>query len=364
MADRYVSSSADGSGDGTSPASPWTLAQARTNANGDVVWIKADGPYLLNSLGVGAFDPSNAGNRFRGYISTPGDADEPVVTFDAQGQDADVVNCTRDDTWFENILFRNTSVTGTVRHGVRLAGTANVARRCRATLAGGAGFYLTGVGCLVVECEADDFAKRSSAWAGFSAGGVDPAFVNCFAHHGAGPGYRMLSTSAHPFVSCVSADNADAGFLSTQASGYPLVLHYCVSIRDTSAIWFEDSAGAYCQVLGTIVVGATNVFKAHTTGFGRASVMSMAHFDAENLTAGNVFIREIEPVIALSADPFVDSSAPAYDIRLKAACRELLGTAGPRHFVINGQRTIWRSFADYGAVQQPIRPAVNPFFGW
>lgn len=73
LTERYVSSTADGSGNGTSENSPWTLAQALTNASaGHRVNVK--GSFTLSA----DFSPSNAGTNqspivWRGYQTSIGD---------------------------------------------------------------------------------------------------------------------------------------------------------------------------------------------------------------------------------------------------------------------------------------------------
>ena len=79
ITDKYVSATATGSGDGSSEASPWTLAQAVSSmASGQRVNIKK-GTYALSS----SLDPSTNGVAYRpilwrGYDTTPGDLDDKL----------------------------------------------------------------------------------------------------------------------------------------------------------------------------------------------------------------------------------------------------------------------------------------------
>lgn len=81
ITDKYVSSTATGSGDGSSEASPWTLAQAVSNlAAGQRVNIKK-GVYTLTSV----LNPSAHGTAYRpvlwrGYDTTPGDLDDKLTS--------------------------------------------------------------------------------------------------------------------------------------------------------------------------------------------------------------------------------------------------------------------------------------------
>ena len=81
ITDKYVSPTATGSGDGSSEASPWTLAQAVSSmASGQRVNIKK-GTYTLTSV----LNPSANGVAYRpilwrGYDTTPGDLDDKLTS--------------------------------------------------------------------------------------------------------------------------------------------------------------------------------------------------------------------------------------------------------------------------------------------
>ena len=74
--ERYVTSAAAGGGDGSS-GSPWTLAEAFTNAaGGDRVNIQSDGAYTVSSGSASTSAGSvTAPIVWRGYNSTIGDLD-------------------------------------------------------------------------------------------------------------------------------------------------------------------------------------------------------------------------------------------------------------------------------------------------
>lgn len=75
MANKYVSSLASGSGDGSS-GSPWTFGQISGAASGDVIYIKADGTYSISS---GVTNNADA-LTLVGYTSGEGDRGTATIS--------------------------------------------------------------------------------------------------------------------------------------------------------------------------------------------------------------------------------------------------------------------------------------------
>lgn len=128
--ERYVTSAASGGGDGSS-GSPWTLAEAFTNAAaGDRVNIQSDSAYSL-----GADTVSNAGSMgslivFRGYNSTIGDLEGQGRVSPANGSRLDTTNypaITLTARFEPNnyVLFQNLAFTGSITREVVGSGSAD-----------------------------------------------------------------------------------------------------------------------------------------------------------------------------------------------------------------------------------------------
>ena len=128
--ERYVTSAASGGGDGSS-GSPWTLAEALTNAAaGDRVNIQSDASYSL-----GAYAVTNAGSMgslivFRGYNSTIGDLEGQGRVSPANGSRLDTTNypaitLTGKLSTNNYVLFQNLAFTGSLSSDLVGSGSAD-----------------------------------------------------------------------------------------------------------------------------------------------------------------------------------------------------------------------------------------------
>lgn len=363
MADRFVSSLADGTGDGTSEASPWTLLQAQDLANGDDVWIKADGEYKLVTLGVNTFTPVNGQNRYRGYSVSPGDLAHPGVVFDLEQHAGPMAKLEQVDTVLENVLIKNGAQTGP-RHGVFVTADFCLVRRVRVDGISKNGFRVDGAGTLVDECEAVNFSL-SGGGSGFLLGAVNAACRNCFAHDGAGSGFSV-SAGAIPvngFDGCIAANNVEEGFSIGPVPGYSVVLRHCVSVGNAVGVSVEEIFGNDVDLVRCIIGANATGIAGHPAGLSRVRSFGLARWGNTVEVSGNVDIRALGDTVDLAADPFVNSGGPQYDFRLRTDQRELLGTARSG-FVMDGLAAAWTSFTDYGAVLSPSSPLVNPMLGY
>jgi len=361
MAERFVSSQASGTGDGTSPASPWTLLQAMNNASGDDVWIKADGPYLLGTIGVTTFAPAFSDNRFRGYLSVPGDLDYPAVVFDAEDAFASIAQIAVKNTLFENITCRNSSPFG-VFPGVSITGSGCVVRRCRVTDVGAAGFVLDALGVMAVECEADGCSQLSSNFGAFELAAESTSARHGFAHDNNGHGFRQTTDtdSAAGLFSCIAASNAGAGFLSGVGAPRPLLVDQCVSVGNEDGFLLSLAQGAQIDCINCIIGNNTNGITVSEQSTSTVRAAGLARWGNTNAQSGggSLAIRHFGADIALTNDPFISSSGPEYDFRLKPQFVELIGKGTFNSFIVGGQRR-QHAFLDFGAAQQPPRPILN-----
>lgn len=364
MADRFVSSLASGAGDGSSEASAWTLLQAQNLADGDDVWIKADGDYPLVTLGVNTFQPINAQSRFRGYQSTPGDLAHPGVVFDAEQTPGNVVSLSQADTVLENVRIINGSpVSPSI--GVSATGPFCLVRRVSVDGVGWYGIELGGLGSLADECEAVNVSLLVPGFAaGFRMSSANSACRNCFAHDIDGDGFVAAAGTAAigGFDGCIAVNNTQAGFDVAPQPGYVIPLRHCVSMGNGVGLAVNQLSGNDADVVNSIIGANATGIAGHATALSRVRVAGLARWGNTIDVGGNVQLRNLGDIVDLAGDPFVDSGGPQYDFRIRADQRELLGRA-VSGFIVAGQASGWRSSADFGAVQFPISPVINPLLG-
>ncbi len=360
FAERYVTAAAGGGGDGSS-GDPWTLAEAGAAAvAGDRVNIAAD-TYVL----AASFSPSNDGTNalpivWRGFTTTPGDADAPVVMFDIDGLSAHVIDCSRVFHRFENITVTGNSGVGGAIYGISLSGNVCVAYRCRATQVN-RGIFANGQGCQIVGCEVDLWSESS----GIQLGASNSAAIGCHMHDGGGFGGGFSDPSSGGYYYCVSANNVGHGFIAGQ-TGAELnrwLVHCTAYGNGGEGVSLNGSPeGQPLVVVNCLFVknalfgiGGTNV----AVGKPHVMLLGCGFFDNDSgEVKSGVSLFEPVPRVSLSQDPIHDEGAG--DFRLRADAEEVLGVGYPGSLLIDGSLGSWRGSPDLGAVQQRVRPLVNP----
>jgi len=174
----------------------------------------------------------------------------------------------------------------------------------------------------------------------------------------------------NPAASCLESDidinlgfrQQWAGFDGAPQPGYVIPLRHCVSVGNGVGLAVNQLSGNDADVVNSILGANMTGIAGHTTAQSRVRIAGLARWGNVNEVSGNVDVRDLAATIDLAGDPFENSTGPQYDFRLRADQRELLGRA-VSGFIVAGQASSWRSSADFGAVQTPISPVINPLFG-
>jgi len=359
--ERYVDTSASGTGDG-SVGAPWTITQAAANAApGDRVNIKA-GTYTL----AAALSPSANGTRmqpivYRGYNTAIGDAVAPCVVLDINGVDDHVVTAS---TAYHRLQF--IAVTGNAnrwKRGFYISGGHNILYRCSSYQTGLQGFFLHGSGATVIGCEARSFGAKSTT-AGFYLGSSRAGAFGCVARAGTGCGFELSSVNAGGLVDCISAGNSTYG-VSVPTSGSDAAPQWICGCT----LWGNGSHGINVggASSGQPLVVQNTIFSgnggygvaAHAVGKSHATLMGCAFWNnTSGEVDGNVEVFEPWPRVSPDGDPLVDAAGG--DFRMSPEGVALLGAGCPAQFLYEGVLTSWTGYPDIGAVQQAVRPVVNP----
>ncbi|HNO78585.1 MAG TPA: right-handed parallel beta-helix repeat-containing protein [Phycisphaerae bacterium] len=360
--ERYVTTSAAGGGDG-SAGDPWTLAEAASSAvAGDRVNVQA-GTYVLGA----SFSPDNDGTNespivWRGYVSAPGDADMPVVTFDIDGVSAHVVDCAKAYHRFENITATGNAGDGGSVFGFNLSGEVNILFCCRVTQAN-RGVSVVGQGSQVIASEVDHWTLG----AGIQLSADNAAAIGCFVHDGGGFGCGFSAPSSGGYYYCVSANNVSHGFVAGQ-SGAELHrwLVHCTA---------HGNGGDGIAINGTpdgqpfVIVNCLSICNALygiggalvSTGTPHVTLLGIGFFDnSSGEIRDGVKVFEPYPRVSLAEDVMVDPGAG--DFRLTPGAVGALGVGFPGRLLVDGAIGSWGSSPDLGAIQQAVRPLVNPSF--
>ncbi|GJM25994.1 MAG: hypothetical protein DHS20C16_24090 [Phycisphaerae bacterium] len=360
--ERYVTSTAGGGGDGTL-GDPWTLPEAASAAvAGDRVNIKA-GTYVL----AASFSPSNDGTNsspivWSGYSSTIGDADAPVVTLDVNGASAHAIDCVRAYHRFEYLTATGNAGISGVIYGISLSGIANIAFRCRATSVR-RGILAAGQGVQIVGCEVDQWAGNS----GIQLAASNSAAIGCHMHDGGGFGGGFSDPSSGGYYYCVSANNDGNGFLAGQSGGEQnrWLVHCTAYGNGGDGVTINGTPDGQPFVIANCLLVENFLYGigGSNTGVGtpHVTLLGCGFFGNGNgeIRSG-VGLSEAIPRVSLAADPIVDMGAG--DSRLRADAEEALGTGFPGNLLIDGSLGSWRGAPDLGAIQQTVRPLVNPGF--
>lgn len=360
--ERYVSSVAGGGGDG-SLGNPWTLSEAVSAAvAGDRVNILA-GTYTLGS----SFTPVNDGASgnpvvWRGYTSTPGDAVQPVVTFDINGVGQHVIDSVRAYHRFECITVTGNAGIGGSIVGFNLSGEANLLYRCRATDVN-RGASVTGQGTQLIGCEIDAWTSG----AGIQLDAENAAAIGCYVHDGAGLGCGFKAPSSGGYYYCVSANNGTHGFSAGQ-SGRAMNrwLVHCIAYGNAGYGTSLNGSpeGQPLVVVNSLMVanslygiGGENV----ATGMPHVSLLGCG-FQGNSGGEVEPNVSLFEPVarVSFDEDPIVDAAGG--DFRLRPDAVSALGVGFPGAMLVDGVLSEWRGAPDLGTVQAGVRPLVNPSF--
>ncbi len=360
--ERYVSVAAGGGGDG-SLGDPWTLAEAESAAvAGDRVNILA-GTYALTS----SFSPLNNGTNaamivWRGYTSTPGDAVTPVAVFDIDGATAHVVDSGQDYHRFENIEVTGNAGVGGSIFGFNLDGKGNMLFRCRVTQAN-RGILVVGQGTQFIACEVDNWTSG----AGIQLSGDNSAAIGCHVHDGGGFGCGFSAPSSGGYYYCVSSNNVSHGFVAGQTGAelHRWLVHCTAFGNAGDGVSINGSPEGQpfvlvnCLSIGNSLygIGGTQV----AVGTPQVTLLGVGFFGN---TSGDVRsgVNVLEPVgrTNFSADPLAD--AVNGDYRLKAEAADAIGAGFPASLLVGGSSNSWFGAPDLGAIQQTVRPLVNPSF--
>lgn len=360
--ERYVTSTAGGGGDGSS-GSPWTLLEAAAAAvAGDRVNIQA-GVYTLTA----SFSPSNDGTQsdpivWCGYTTVPGDAVSPVSTLDINGASLHVIDCLRSYHRFENLTVTGNAGVGGSIFGMSLAGGVNLAFRCRVT-ATNRGVSIVGQGSQIIGCEIDQW----NLGAGIQLGGDNTAAIGCYVHNGSGFGCGFSAPSSGGYYYCVSANNTGHGFVAGQSGDeFNRWMVHCTSYGNGGyGVSINGTPGgqpfviANCIIVGNTLygIGGFNV----ATGTPHVTLLGCGFWgNGSGDVQTGVALFEPFPRVALTQDPIVDSVAGDYRIRSDAG--QAVGAGFPGGMLVNGTVSSWRGAPDLGAIQQTVRPLINPSF--
>ncbi|MCB9849128.1 MAG: right-handed parallel beta-helix repeat-containing protein [Phycisphaerales bacterium] len=355
--EKYVTNSASGGGDG-SVGDPWTLDEAAANASaGDRVNVLT-GTYIRSAT----LEPANDGTRdgpvvWRGYTTTPGDANVPVVTLDSDGSGIRILDCAKAYHRFECIAVTGNGSGGPIAWGMVLDGDHNIAWRCRA-YAVRRGISLGGMGSVALGCEAGDFTSAS----GIELGGDNTLAIGCHVHDGTnGIGFSGDSTGGAFY--CLARACTGAGFtFAFGGGGFAKLVAHCVAHGNggdgVNSIGSPD--GAPPVILNTILT-ANAGYGVGTTATSKAHAMLCGVAFAENAAGEvgtDVTVFEPVPRVSLSVGPFVD--ADGGDFRLRADAAALLGKGFPNVLLSDGALSVVRGFPDIGVLPHAPRPVLSP----
>jgi hypothetical protein len=360
--ERYVTSSAGGGGDGTL-GDPWTLTEAASAAvAGDRVNTKA-GTYVL----AASFSPSNDGVSaspivWRGYTSAPGDADSPVVTLDVNGASVHGIDCVRAYHHFKYLTVTGNASAGGTIFGINLSGKSDIAYRCRATLVS-RGVNAGGQGVQIVGCEVDQWTSSS----GIQLAASNAAAIGCHIHDGGGFGGGFSDPSSGGYYYCVSANNVGHGFIAGQSGGeMNRWLVHCTAYGnggDGVSINGIPEGQPFVVVNSLLVGNALFGIGGVNTAAGTPHVMLLGCGFFGNVggeVKSGVSLFEALPRATLTLNPMADAGAS--DFRLRADAGQVMGVGFPGKLLIGGSLGTWQGAPDLGAIQQHVRPLVNPSF--
>lgn len=348
MAIKYVSSSATGSDDGTSPThtggttGPWTFAQmlSATPAAGDEIRIMADGTYTRSATGTVAFANGTAAAiiLITGANSS-GTVDGTRPTIQASAGSITLLSITGSHISVRYLIAdgnNQSSVTG-----ISLGSTYERAMNCKAVNCTNVGINVSGSNeVFAAFCE----ASGCSGTAGFSVGGR--AFY-CEAYGNTTHGFTMGQGSLA--VGCISSGNTGGssdGFNCTSV-GY-FVFNSVAYGNGRNGFDLTGNAGFGSYLSNCLSVGNTS------EGYGTNAVKAGAFLQncaGYNNTSGNYNATNLPNVSNfqnLSGNPFTNAGSGDFSINNTAGAGAQLRAAGYPGLLPRGTTT---GYSDIGAVQ-------------
>jgi hypothetical protein len=357
---KYVTDAAAGGGDG-SIGSPWTLAEAITNAvGGDLVNIQSDGSYDNTTTDRTFATAGTTGGViwWRGYNATVGDlanvastTDYPAITF-TTGR----FNVTGAFQWFSNLNISGAQVSATSGQ-VMCSGADCIfyrcAGECTAANANSNAWLFTGARTRGVLLWGKATSSAYSYMLATDAGGFN--LIGCHAEGGA-TGFRCVV--AGRLISCVS-DTATADGIFLDATGN-LLINCTVYNPGSDGIESNSTTEAALIVNPLIWSAAAYGVNASAGTNGNITIVNPAWGD--NTTANTNGILETQvwgTAQALSGDPFTNAASDDFSI---GSSSEAKGTGTPGAF----ENESYIGYPDIGAVQRQEGAAasvgnINPF---
>lgn len=253
MAVKYVSSSADGSGDGTTTATSgangaWTFAQmlAATPAAGDELRVMADGTYVRTATGTVAYanGTQNAKIKIHGANSS-GVVDGTKPTIQLSGSTLTALNVTGSHVILRHIHVDGASqtsstgiiiagnysalilskVSGTTVNGITLsAANQAYAIQCEVTGASGTSGFNVGAASRALFCES--YANTTH---GFLLSGANATVLHCLSYSNTGGSSDGFNASSVGYFAshCVAYSNGRNGFDLAGNNVFGTVLANC-----------------------------------------------------------------------------------------------------------------------------------------
>ena len=314
--DRYVDASAAGGGTGTSPADPWTLAEAVSNtALGMRVNFKA-GTYtntanLYHNVTADATNPI----LWRGYKTTPGDLDGTFTGNLVDGTDIPLIDHQAGylilDTAYHHLIgmsFKN-SHTGAPAFYDRRG--FSFTKNCRFTMGAVVGYAIdTNVGFdSFLNCE---FVSEVTPTIAILEGIAPSSYTRClFKGDGTGTGVN-LQGHGHFFNQCVFY-NLNAGINST--NDRPDV-HNCTFVDIADDAIYNSVINQGSSFIGNYFynVGGYCFGNGSTNGNGIQIMSGNAYYNSPNRIEGGGNVGEYDD-IADSSDPFEDYAAGDFTLK-------------------------------------------------
>ena len=340
--DRYVDASAAGGGTGTSPADPWTLAEAHSNSTAGMrVNIKA-GTYTVASVLSRSFSGTTSNSVWwRGYKTTTGDLDDIFDEEKTESTDIPLVNITSGyllesggSFLLSSIAFKSSS---SARPAFYLNGASTKAWNCRfiynLTTGGSAGSVKNQLYGVFANCFFENKDTSNSYEVVFDQG-VENTYINCFF---TGSGCKVVSQNSYGgFHGCVF-DNLYEGITNSSRG---ISVNQC-TFRDISQNAINTAPGA------SLV--CTNNYFSNVSGAAIAS----SSLSSNVFVSGNVFQNVSTQMLNIYESTQVSSATDGSDLFVDSSSNDFTLQASSNGYG-SQQRCFGygaSSFRDRGAIQ-------------